>query len=263
MMSDRARDPGIRWVTAFIDRPLALFDRAAAFWAGVTNSTVSPRRGAHDEFATLVPATGDPCHRIQGVGANGGAHLDLESAEPATLVGRASRLGAEILSSEDGLDVMRSPAGLPFCVVPWTGAHRRPGVVDHDNGSRSRLDQVCLDLPPSRHDAEVQFWTALTGWPYRTGSMPEFGLIRPPRESGLAIQILVQRMDDEGHPAAHLDIACSDLTGVQEVHEGHGARPAWLGPHWVVLRDPAGGVYCLTARHPDTGRLPDGGTVTA
>ena len=29
----------------------------------------------------------------------------------------------------------------------------------------------------------------------------------------------------------------------------------YVGAHWTVLRDPAGGVYCLTARDPGTGTL--------
>jgi hypothetical protein len=249
-------ESAIRWITAFLDRPLALFGPAAEFWAAVTGSTVSPRRGEHDEFATLEPATGDACHRVQGVASGGGAHLDLETADPAALVARAGQLGAALESSEPDLAVLRSPAGLGFCVLPWSGASRRPDVVEHANGARSRLDQVCLDLPPSSHADEVDFWVGLTGWPYRVGLLPEFGLIRPPRDSGLPIQILVQRMDEEGPAGAHVDIACSDLTGVQEVHERYGARLVWRGPHWVVLRDPADGVYCLTARHPETGRLP-------
>ncbi|MGP4083372.1 VOC family protein, partial [Streptomyces sp. KR55] len=28
------------------------------------------------------------------------------------------------------------------------------------------------------------------------------------------------------------------------------------GAHWTVMRDPAGGTYCLTGRDPETGRLP-------
>ncbi|WP_405085059.1 hypothetical protein [Microbispora sp. NBC_01389] len=28
------------------------------------------------------------------------------------------------------------------------------------------------------------------------------------------------------------------------------------GRHWIVTRDPAGGVYCLTGRDPETGSLP-------
>ena len=45
----------IRWVYAFIDRPKERFDQAAAFWTAVTGTTLSARRGADGEFATLLP----------------------------------------------------------------------------------------------------------------------------------------------------------------------------------------------------------------
>ena len=31
-------------------------------------------------------------------------------------------------------------------------------------GSRSIVDQVCLDIPPSMYEQECAFWAELTGW---------------------------------------------------------------------------------------------------
>ena len=58
----------IGWLTAFVDRPAPTFEAATAFWLAVTESTLSPRRGATGQFATLVPGSGDaiptgPAHR--------------------------------------------------------------------------------------------------------------------------------------------------------------------------------------------------------
>jgi hypothetical protein len=235
---------------------MAAFGVAAEFWAAVTGSMLSERRGEHGQFVTLVPPAGDAWLRVQGVGDAGGAHLDFEVDDPDAMVAHAIALGGEVAAAyDDGLVVVRSPASVPFCVMPWSGASQRAPVTRHRNGTQSRLDQVCLDLPPSRHDAEVRFWSALTGWRHRRGVLREFGLLRPPSDAGLPVQILTQRLDDEGAVAAHHDVACSDLGAVCEVHEGYGARLVWRGPHWLVMRDPAGGVYCLTNRHPETGRL--------
>jgi hypothetical protein len=40
----------IRWIWAFIDRPLERFDQAVAFWANVTDSRLSTRRGSDSEL---------------------------------------------------------------------------------------------------------------------------------------------------------------------------------------------------------------------
>jgi hypothetical protein len=70
----------IRWIWAFIDRPLERFDQAAAFWANVTDTRLSTRRGSDGEFVTLLPLSGHPSLKLQGVHGSGGAHLDLEVA---------------------------------------------------------------------------------------------------------------------------------------------------------------------------------------
>ncbi|MEV1201396.1 LytR C-terminal domain-containing protein [Microbispora rosea] len=58
----------LRRVLAFIDRPGDRFEEAAAFWTTVTGTRLSPRRGDDGEFATLLPASGDACVKIQAVG---------------------------------------------------------------------------------------------------------------------------------------------------------------------------------------------------
>ena len=154
-----------------------------------------------------------------------------------------------LVAEHDGWAVLRTPAGVPFCVVPWAGESVRPPVV-----RGSRLDQVCLDLPPSAFDAEVAFFGALQdGWASAPGSRPEFHVLRPP--AGLPVRILLQRLGEERPPSAHVDLACADIAATRARHEELGAAFVADGAHWTVLRDPAGGVYCLTARDPGTGTL--------
>ncbi|MFB8758998.1 VOC family protein [Streptomyces nigra] len=241
----------IRWTYAFVDRPAAVFEPAHSFWAAVTESRLSAFRGDGDEFVTLLPGDGaDPCVKVQGVGSGaGGAHLDFAVEDVRAFVDGASERGAGPVAEHDGWAVLRTPAGVPFCVVPWAGEAVRPPVVHG-----SRLDQVCLDVPPSAFDAEVAFFTALLdGWESRPGSRPDFHVLRPP--AGLPVRVLIQRLGEERPASAHVDLACADVAAARARHEELGASFVAEGAHWTVMRDPAGGVYCLTARDPGTGAL--------
>lgn len=255
----------IRWTYAFVDRPAASFPRAHAFWTAVTDTRLSELRGEKGEFVTLLPGGGaDACVKVQGVDAGaGGAHLDFAVDDVPEFVASALRRGAGTVAEHEGWAVLRSPAGQLFCAVPWHGESVRPPVV-----RGSRLDQVCVDVPPSLYDTEVAFWSALlTGWASAPGSRPEFHVLRPP--AGLPVRVLLQRLGEE-HPggeapgreqaaSAHLDLACADIAATRARHEELGAAFVAQGTHWTVMRDPAGGVYCLTGRDPETGGLPGPG----
>ncbi|NUV78225.1 hypothetical protein G6W56_29940 [Streptomyces fungicidicus] len=150
--------------------------------------------------------------------------------------------------------MLRSPAGLGFCVVPWAGERTPPPVV-----AGERRDQVCLDIGPAAHERELAFWAALTGWrPVLTGQ-PEFHRLRPPL--GVPVRLLVQRLDDEQPARAHLDLAV-----LRHARPRRGpatrrsARFLAEGKGWIVMRDPAGSLYCLTDRHP---HVPTGGEAEA
>ncbi|OIJ89285.1 hypothetical protein BIV25_34875 [Streptomyces sp. MUSC 14] len=243
----------IRWTYVFADRPAGRLSEARAFWTSVTGTRPSEPRGERGEFLTLLPdpATGaDACVKLQEVTeGDGGAHLDLCVEDVREAAAAARALGAEPVGDHGDRAVLRSPAGQLFCLVSWYGEAVRPPVV-----AGSRLDQVCLDIPPSAYAAESGFWAALTGWERLAGSRPEFETLRPP--AGLPVRILLQRLGSERPAAAHLDLACADIPTVRARHGELGAVPVSHGPHWSVMRDPAGGVYCLTGRDPETGALP-------
>ncbi|MDQ0763816.1 VOC family protein [Streptomyces canus] len=242
----------ILWTHAFIDRPLELFSRSCEFWSTVTDTHLSELRGEQEEFVTLLPEGADACLKVQGVVAGkAGAHLDFAVADVPTFVASALRLGAGLVTEHARWAVLRSPAGQLFCVGPWEhGESVRPPVV-----RGTRLDQVCLDIPPSLHDAEVAFWAALLpDWESLSGSLPEFHVLKPP--AGLPVRILLQRLDEERPVSAHLDLACADIGATRAEHERLGAEFVAEGRRWTVMRDPAGGLYCLTGRDPETGGLP-------
>lgn len=246
----------VRWVTAFLDRPAATFEAAADFWCAALGAKLSTRRGANGEFATLLPDHGDTAVKLQAVGAPcQGGHLDLEVPDSPAARDHAVGLGATAVADLGTLQVLRSPAGLLFCFVPLRSGGVRPPVAD-TRGGRIRADQVAVDLGPSSAATELRFWAALTGWRAVASVRPEFTLLVPP--PALAIRLLIQRLDTEPvtGPHLHLDLACADVGAATAYHRALGAQVVAEHEFWTVLRDPAGEVYCLTARDPSTGRLP-------
>jgi hypothetical protein len=243
----------IRWTYAFADRPRDGFPAACDFWTAVTNTRLSGLRGEHDEFVTLLPDGADACVKVQAVlSGDGGAHPDFCVDDVATFAESAVRLGASVVADLGTLVVLRSPAGQLFCGEPWRGQSSRPGVV-----RGSRLDQVCVDVPPFSYDAEVAFWSGLLAdWESLPGAWPEFHVVKPPPE--LPIRVLLQRVDEERPASAHLDLACADIGATRARHEELGAAIVAKFDFWTVMRDPAGGTYCLTGRDPETGGLPTG-----
>jgi predicted enzyme related to lactoylglutathione lyase len=238
----------VRWLTAFLDTPDERSRSVESFWVGVTGYRLSPRRGLCDEFASLLPDVGDPHLCLQRVGhpVPGGMHLDLHTDDSPGLVARAETLGATTIVADVGYVVCRSPGGLRFCVVSHPSARPSPPV--RWPGGRSLVDQVCFDIPPSRWDSECEFWSELTGWALddhdETDEFRRLG-----QAPGLALQILLRRLDDEQPVVtAHLDLACDDVEAEVERHRRLGAVEVRRTRRWTTLRDPGGRHYCVTGR---------------
>lgn len=245
----------VRWLTAFIDRPATSHEAAVRFWSALTGSSLSPPRGERGEFATLVPPEGDAYLRVQRVAEGpGGSHLDVHVDDIAAFADLALGAGAQRLQTYDDVVVLRSPAGLPWCVVEHHGEQRRPAPLPAgDSGARHLVDQLCIDIPASGFDEECAFWSRVTGWPLRPSPHPEFrSLARP---AGCPLRLLLQRLDEpRGAARAHLDLASSDVDAVVAHHRSLGATVAGVHEGWTVLTDPSGVRYCVTARDPAPGR---------
>jgi hypothetical protein len=242
------------WASAFLDLPASSFSPGVAFWRGVTGFDLSPTRGDHGEFATLVPPEGDDYLRVQRVqDGPGGIHLDLHVPDPRAAADRAVTLGATEVA-DLGHVVLRSPGGLTFCMV-GRPASRRPPPATWPGGSRSLVDQVCLDIPSGGYAEECGFWEALTGWELTASPGSEFSrLTRPP---GIPLRLLLQRLGEpSGTVRAHLDLASEDRVSETLRHAALGASVLAENAHWTVLRDPVGSTYCITDRDPGTGMLP-------
>jgi hypothetical protein len=240
----------VRWVSAFIDVPPDLLEASSSFWTTETGSVVGHPHGDHDEFLPLDPPQGQPCLWLQRIEDGPvGCHPDLYVDDVAAAAGHAEALGATRLTTADGLVVLRSPGGLPFCLVRHRDQTVRPLPVGPD-GERSVVDQVCLDIPADRFDAECEFWSALTGWP-RTDEDRDDEFNRLTRPAEIPYAFLLQRLQDR-RPAvgAHLDLACEDREAVTARQVSLGAAVVRRTEGWTVMRDPAGMVFCNTGRQP-------------
>jgi hypothetical protein len=239
----------VRWAWLFLDTPAGDGPAAEAFWATATRTTPSPRRGEQGEFATLLPRAGGAWVKVQRVGdTTPGVHLDLDVADAAAAADLAESLGAGRKGRIGNTVVlMRSPGGFSFCLTTWVGERGQVRAGEPD-----LLDQVCLDVPAGRFDAEVAFWAALTGWAAAPGAAAELTPLARP--DGIPVRILCQRTGDPGGPVTgHPDLACADRAATTAAHVAAGAVVADVRDHWTVLRDPVGRVYCLTDRDPGTG----------
>jgi glyoxalase superfamily protein len=248
-----------RWLTLFLDFPAGSFDAGVAFWREVTGSTLSPFRGQDGEFATLLPAAGDACLRVQRIAdGSGGVHLDLHLDPAAGTVyqaaDRAVTLGAVVRHASEGLVILGSPGGFAFCLVRWHGESTVPRPVTLDAGGPSRADQLCLDIPPDAFDRECSFWASLTGWDLRPGS-GEFTRLDQPAQ--IPLRLLLQRRDSADpldQVSGHVDFACASRELLAARHTASGARIVSVFPGWTAMTDPTGRSYCLTRRDPETGR---------
>jgi hypothetical protein len=245
----------VRWLTAFLDCPSEHLHPTIEFWRGVTGFALSPWRGEGEQFATLVPPTGDAYLRVQDVHASPArVHLDLHVDDPPALAAHGLALGAVDVTQKDWAEgdvpSLRSPAGIVWCAVEHVGESRLPDAAAWPSG-RSQIDQVCLDIPPSKYAVEVAFWRELTGWTWTDADASEFQRLDGPHGSAGAMRILLQRLDDEAPGAsAHLDLACDDRRAEARRHRELGARHLYDGRGWITLADPTGRRYCITGREP-------------
>jgi Glyoxalase-like domain len=247
-------EPLIEWVDAFVDVPTALATDFRAFWSSVTGWPESSPRGDRGQFRSLLPPQGSAYLRIQELDDGPRLHLDLTSADLDADAARLEGLGAIGCRSRDGVRILRSPAGQIFCLVvddePRPVVPRDRWATRWDDGHRSRLIQICLDVPPAAHDAELDFWAAATGWARRPSSYREFTHLLAPDD--VPLQLLVQRMADPGDQVgAHLDLATDDVDG--EVRRLRALGAVEVGPvgDWHVLQDPVVGLpFCVVPLRP-------------
>lgn len=245
-------------VHAFIDVPEAVVADTVAFWAALTGWPAGPAWFGHPEFRSLEPAGDVGWLHVQAVDADPRVHIDLISAEVDRDAARLVDRGAALIRRTRHWTTLRSPGGLPFCLAREPRRVARPEPTGWPSGHRSRVRQVCVDIPADRREPESSFWQDATGWgrqptggPGESGR-PEFSWLRPPTGPQ---QLLLQRLDEPtGVVRAHLDVATDDIPAevrrVRELGADQRADDARHSGDWVVLRDPAGLPFCITSQPP-------------
>ncbi len=106
-------------------------------------------------------------------------------------------------SPHEGVEVVRAPGGMVCCFVPPRDQTVRPSP----GADGALVDQVAIDAPAPLFDAEVSFWSAVTGWSPVTGSRAEFTVL--PRPEGMPLRLMLHRLgadDSRAEVSAHLDV---------------------------------------------------------
>jgi hypothetical protein len=237
------------WVHAVIDVPADQHAAAAGFWSGVLGWPCGETWPGHPELSSFEPPAGSPYLHLQRVDGPARVHLDLESEDPDELGHRALDLGATVVGEHDRWRTLRSPGGLPFCVLD-AARHEPPEPTTWPDGHRSRMVQVCVDSPVEVHETEVRFWRGLLRGRWTESSSPEFAG-KWHDDAGSPLQLLFQRLEEPaGGVRAHLDHGTDDLAAEVRRVLDLGAGDLGAGSGWHVLSDPAGSPFCVTENSP-------------
>ena len=239
------------WISAYLDFAPSEHEEGLALWERLTGYRRSAPRGESGEYVSLDPESGDDNLPVQRLGSGmTRIHLDLHVDDPHESVPDVTAAGATVVDDPGSFVVLASPGGFEFCLVSQR-ASRRPPPTQWPEGHSSFVDQVCLDIPPSMYDEELDFWHRVTGWERkdpRPGS--EFGRLNPP--ASFPLQLLLQRLDqDEERVRAHLDWSSTDREAETERHVRAGSEQVERFEGWTVMRGPAGMTYCITQRSPE------------
>ncbi|HEY3528847.1 MAG TPA: VOC family protein [Nocardioides sp.] len=240
------------WVHAVLDVPAEQHAATAGFWGGVLGWTVGAPWPDHPELCSFEPPSGTPYLHLQRIDGPPRVHVDVESEAPQQTVAHALDLGATPVAEHDHWTTLRSPGGLPFCVL-GAREHETPGPVAFPDGHRARMVQVCIDSPRAAHGAEVAFWRELLPGRWADARRPEFAG-KWHDDAGSPVQLLFQQLDEpEGSVRAHLDHGTDDLDAEVRRILALGATDIGRGAGgWHVMRDPAGQLFCATLNSPES-----------
>jgi hypothetical protein len=237
------------WLHAVIDVPTEQVGSAADFWGAVSGWPAGPPWASHPELRSFEPPHGTPYIHLQEITGSPRVHVDVESKHPDAAVRRALELGAGLVGEHDRWRTLRSPGGLPFCVLAG-GAHEPPEPVRWPDGHRTRMVQVCVDAPRAAHDREVDFWHAFLPGRWAGSQAREFAG-KWHDDAGSPVQLLFQRLDEPDGPVrAHLDLGTDDVEIEIRRILDLGAADIGPGRGWWTLRDPTGLPFCVTGNSP-------------
>jgi hypothetical protein len=113
---------------------------------------------------------------------------------------------------------------------------------------RILLRTIVIDVPSEVHDSARDFWaTAMAATPHRSKKYPEDHWFEHPAAS---VKMLLQNIGST--PARyHLDIETDDVEAEVARLIAAGASEVDRQGNWVVLRDPAGLLFCVVPEEGD------------
>ncbi len=101
---------------------------------------------------------------------------------------------------------------------------------------------MLVDVPKAEHQRAVTFWSAALGRDGKTyDKFPEYVVFG---EATPGVEFMVQSTGDDT-PRVHLDIETDDVEAEVKRLEGLGAIEIERHHSWVVMKDPAGTVFCV------------------
>jgi hypothetical protein len=106
----------------------------------------------------------------------------------------------------------------------------------------SPLAWVFIDVPPHLWEASRRFWAqALGEEPRPDRDDPVYAHFPAP----MPVRVGLQRIGGDDAPRVHLDLAAADVEAEARRLEALGASRVRAVEDWVVLRDPAGLLFCV------------------
>jgi predicted enzyme related to lactoylglutathione lyase len=242
--------------TVQLDVPADDHPAAVAFWAAALHARpVATDGGRYVHLPDASAVVEVHVQRLDDGPAR--IHLDLAAGTPATPgdqdaeVARLVAAGAEVVGhAEEGWTVLRTPAGLPVCIVPGAAAADplapgRPGA--------SRLDAVFVDVPADDVPQEVAFWSAALDAEVARPAEPSSPYTYLTGVGGREgpLYCAVQAVDA---PARHhVDLTAPDVDAEVARLEALGATVVARIEGWVTLADPAGILCCVVPADDDLG----------
>jgi hypothetical protein len=119
-----------RLCAVLIDCKTSDVDEAADFWGRALGRDVDAKHpGSRGNYRMLAAQPDEPIVQIQRVDHESRVHIDIETDDIPTEVGRLEKLGARVVDRLERWVVMEAPTGQRFCVVRV----QRPGFPKNAN----------------------------------------------------------------------------------------------------------------------------------
>src|SRR3954451_19735045 len=118
------------WIHAVLDVPAENLAASADFWGDALGWPAGEAWRAHPELRSFEPPAGTSYLHLQRIDGAPRVHVDVELEDQDAGVAHALELGAELVGETDTWRTLRSPGGLPFCVLR-AKEHQPPDAVTY------------------------------------------------------------------------------------------------------------------------------------